>query len=116
MGLRTNFNELTFKQFLVTAEINIEDQLIVWMTIFKRYVATFAEFATANSLDYGMISHGVDLYTKDQFEDYAQYYEPVRLGIPRHFRETPGLRYHPAVINKIVRVTILPKSGDKSKI
>jgi hypothetical protein len=37
----------------------------------KRYVVTFAEFATANILDYGMISHGVDLYTEDQFEDYA---------------------------------------------
>jgi hypothetical protein len=86
------------------------------MTEFKRYVATFAEFATANSLNYDMISHGVDLYTEDQFEDYAQYHEPARLGIPRHFGETSGLRHHPAVINKIVRVTILPKSGDKIKI
>jgi hypothetical protein len=41
------------------------------MTGFKRYVATFAEFATANRLDYAMISHGVDLYTEDQFEDFA---------------------------------------------
>jgi hypothetical protein len=40
----------------------------------------------------------------------------VRLGIPRRFGETPELRHHPAVINKIARVTILPKSGDKSKI
>jgi hypothetical protein len=86
------------------------------MTGFKRYVATFAEFATANSLDYDMISQGVDLYTKDQFEDYAQYYEPARLGIPRSLGETLGLRPHPAVINKIARVTILPKSGDKIRI
>jgi hypothetical protein len=42
MGQRTDFNKLTIKQFLATAEINIEDQLIVWMTGFKRYVATFA--------------------------------------------------------------------------
>jgi hypothetical protein len=79
-------------------------------------MATFTEFATTNSLDYGMISHGIDLYTEDQFKDYAQYYEPARLGIPRRFGETPRLRHHPAVINKIARVTILPKSGDKSKI
>jgi hypothetical protein len=79
-------------------------------------VATFAEFATANNLDYDVISHGVDIYTEDQFEDYAQYYEPARLSIPSRFGETPGLRHHPAVINKISRVTILPKSGDKSKI
>jgi hypothetical protein len=55
------------------------------MTRFKKYVATFAEFATANSLDYDMISHVVDLYSDNQFEDYAHYYEPARLGIPRHF-------------------------------
>jgi hypothetical protein len=53
-------------------------------------VATFAEFATANSLNYNMISQGVDLYTVDQFEDFAQYYEPARLGIPRCFDETPA--------------------------
>jgi hypothetical protein len=51
MGQRTDFNELTVKQFLATAEINIDDQLIVWMTGFKRYVATFPEFAAANSLE-----------------------------------------------------------------
>jgi hypothetical protein len=79
-------------------------------------VATFAEFATTNNLDSDVISHGVYIYIEDQFEDYAQYYEPARLGIPRRFGETLGLRHHPAVINKIARVTILPKSGDKSKI
>jgi hypothetical protein len=116
MGQRTDFNELTVKQFLATVEINIEDQLIVWMTGFKRYVATFAEFAVTNSLDYAIISETVDLYTEDQFEDFVQYYEPARLGIPRRFGETPGLCHHPAIINKIARVTILPKTGDKRRI
>ena len=61
-------------------------------------------------------SVGIDLYTEDNFEEFVQFYEPARLGIPRRFGETAGLRHHPAVINKITRVTILPKSGDKSKI
>lgn len=65
-------NELTVKQFLATVEINIENQLIFWMTGFKHYVATFTEFATAKSLNYTIISQGVDLYTEDQFEDFAQ--------------------------------------------
>ena len=78
-------------------------------------MATFAEFATANNLDYDVISHGVDIYTEDQFEDYAQYYEPVRLGMPRRFGETSGLRHHSAIINKIVKATILPKSGIKAR-
>jgi hypothetical protein len=56
MGQRTVFNELTIKKFLATAETNINDQLIIWMTGFKRYVATFAKFAVANSLDYAIIS------------------------------------------------------------
>lgn len=37
----------------------------------------------------------------------------MRLGISRRFGETPELRNHPTVINKIARVTILPKSRDK---
>jgi hypothetical protein len=86
------------------------------MTGFKRYSTIFAEFATANSLDYDTISAAIDLYTEDNFEEFVQFYEPARLGIPRRFGETARLRHHPVVTNKITRVTILPKSGDKSKI
>jgi hypothetical protein len=116
MGQRTDFSEMVVKQFLATSEIDIEEESITWMTGFKRYSASFADFATANSLDYGIISAGLDLYTEDNFEDFVQFYEPARLGIPRRFGDTVGLRNHPTVINKIARVTILPKSGDKSKI
>jgi hypothetical protein len=116
MGQRTDFSEMAVKQFLATAEIDIDEESITWMTGFKRYSATFAEFAAANSLNYGTISAGIDLYTEDNFEDFVQFYEPTRLAIPRWFGGTVGLRHHPAVINKIARVTILPKSGDKSKI
>jgi hypothetical protein len=108
MGQRTNFSEMAVKQFLATAEIDINEQSVTWMTGFKRYSTTLAEFATANSLDYDTISVGIDLYTEDNFEEFVQFYEPARLGIPRRFGETAGLRHHPAVINKIARVTILP--------
>jgi hypothetical protein len=111
-----DISEMAVKQFLATAEIDIDEDSITWMTGFKRYSATFAEFAAANSLDYGTISAEIDLYTEDNFEDFVQFYEPARLGIPRRFGEIAGLRHHPAVINKIARVTIFPKSGDKSKI
>jgi hypothetical protein len=110
MGQKTDFSEMAVKRFLATAEIDIDEQSIAWMTGFKRYTATFAEFATANSLDYDIISDVIDLYTEDNFEEYEQFYEPVRLSIPRRFGETSKLRHHPAVINKIARVTILPKS------
>ena len=38
------------------------------------------------------------------------------MGIPIVVGTTTGLRHHPAVINKIAHVTILPKSGDRSKV
>jgi hypothetical protein len=49
------------------------------MTRLKRYVATFAEFATANSLDYDVITTSVDLYNEANFEDYVCYYESEHL-------------------------------------
>jgi hypothetical protein len=116
MGQKTDFSEMVVTQFLATAEIDIDEQSITWMTGIKRYSTTFVEFATANSLDYGTISAGIDLYTEDNFEEFVEFYEPARLGIPRRFSETAGLRHHPVVINKIAIFTILPKSGDKSKI
>jgi 2-hydroxy-3-keto-5-methylthiopentenyl-1-phosphate phosphatase len=73
MGQRPDFSEMAVKQFLTTAEIDVEEQLIIWMTRFKSYVATFAEFAAANNLNYDVISAGVDLYTKDIFEEYVHY-------------------------------------------
>jgi hypothetical protein len=43
MGHKTDFSEMAVKQFLATAEIDIDEQSITWMTSFKRYSATFAE-------------------------------------------------------------------------
>ena len=48
--------------------------------------------------------------------DYPMYYEPANVGIARVFGGTQGLRHHPTVINKIARVTFMPKSGNKDKI
>jgi hypothetical protein len=79
---------MAVKQFLATAEIDIDEKSITWMTGFKRYSATFAEFATANSLDYETISAGIDLYIEDNFEEFVQFYEPARLGISMRFGET----------------------------
>jgi hypothetical protein len=76
MGQRTNSSEMAVKQFLATAEIDIDEESITWMTGFKRYSTTFAEFAAANSLDYGTISARIDLYTEDNFEEFVQFYEP----------------------------------------
>jgi len=48
--------------------------------------------------------------------DYPMFYEAAYLGIARVFGGTQGLRHHPAVVNKIARVTFMPKSGNKDKV
>jgi hypothetical protein len=48
--------------------------------------------------------------------DYPVYCEPANVGIPRMFGGIHGLRHHPSVINKIARVTLMPKSGNKEKV
>ena len=40
----------------------------------------------------------------------------LSIRIPRVFGGIQGLRHHPVVINKIARVTFIPKSGNKDKI
>ena len=44
------------------------------------------------------------------------YYEPANVGIARSFVGIQDLRHHLVVINKIDRVTFMPKSGNKDKI
>jgi hypothetical protein len=48
--------------------------------------------------------------------DYPAFYEPAHIGIPRVFSGTQGLRHHPVVVNKIARVTFIPKSGNKNRV
>ena len=113
---RVDYNEMIIHQFYATAEVNMDARIIEWMTGKRKYEATFEEFAIANKLNYGVISNGADLLHEDAIENVAQYYEPQRLGIPTLVGTTTGLRHHPAVINKIARVTILTKGGDRNKV
>jgi hypothetical protein len=46
---------------LARAEIDIEAKTIVWMIGHRRYDATFTKFASANQLNYVVISAGCDL-------------------------------------------------------
>ena len=117
---RCDWNETVIHQFYATLEISMEEERIWWTTGKKTYYATFAQFAAANELDYDFITNEQSINTVlenplDE-NDYPMYYEPANIGIARSFGGTQGLRHHPAVINKIARVTFMPKSGNKDKI
>jgi hypothetical protein len=90
------------------------------MTKKRRYHTTFAEFAAANELDYNFLKdqHSINMKAENPLDenDYPAFYEHAHIGIPRVFGGTQGLRHRPAVINKIARVTFMPKSGNKDKV
>ena len=96
------------------------EEKIWWKTGKRVYYATFAQFAAANQLDYDLMKEAqtMDIVLENPLPetDYPIYYEPTNVGIPRVFGGTQGLRHHPAVINKIARVTLMPKSGNKEKV
>jgi len=117
---RCDWNETVIRQFYATLEINMVEETFRWTTGKRTYGATFAQFAEANELDYNFItseqSMNIVLENPLDENDYPMFYEPAHLGIARTFGGTQGLRHHPAVINKITRVTFMPKSGNKDKI
>ena len=49
---RCDWNETVIRQFYATLEINMVEEKIWWKTRKRVYYATFAQFATANQLDY----------------------------------------------------------------
>jgi len=117
---RCDWNETMIRRFYATLEISIEEEKIWWTTEKRTYYATFAQFAAANQLDYEFLkdeqSANIVLENPLDENDYLMFYEPAHLGIARVFGGTHGLRHHPAVINKIARVTFMPKSGNKDKV
>lgn len=117
---RCDWSETIIHQLYATLEIDMIHETLDWMNGKRRYHATFADFATANELSYTFLKdeHSVNMMVENTLDenDYPAFYEPAHLGIPRVIGGTQGLRHHPAVINKIARVTFMPKSGNKDTI
>jgi hypothetical protein len=80
-----------------------------------KYEASFADFARAIKINYqftigqNIVSLQDDPEMRD--DDITGYYEPNRTGIDRLYGRITGLKHWPAVLNKISRCTLVPKSG-----
>jgi hypothetical protein len=115
---KCNWNDMIVRQFYATMEIDTVKEKIEWMTGKRRYSATFDEFARANKLDNGFFLDSIDLDEEDPLpmEQRRQFYESehtmkqFKIGGPK------GLRHHPIAINKIARVTFMPKGGARGEI
>ena len=111
---RCDWNNTVIRQFYATVEVDFQEKTIEWMTGKVKYEATFADFARANSLNYASLTDDQSFDIVDELEldlhGITYMYEPAYKGIHRYFGHTNGLKHHPAVLNKISRATIIPKS------
>jgi hypothetical protein len=85
------------------------------MTRKIKYEASFADFARAIKINY-QFTTGPDIISLQddpemRDDDITGYYEPNRTGIDCFYGRITGLKHWPAVLNKISRCTLVPKSG-----
>ena len=86
------------------------------MTSTRIYTATWEEFAIANELDCAQIKgqHDITHDLQLELEEYPHYYNASDEN--RKIGTITGLMIMLAIVNKIVRQTILPKSRNPEAI
>jgi hypothetical protein len=89
--------------------------LITWITSTRKFTATFAEFETACQINYERAQNGEYVWDSDAIsvDTRQSFYKPNQYN--GHV-SVNRLRVMPAVINKIVRFTLYPKSRNSDAI
>jgi hypothetical protein len=110
-----DWNKTIIRQFYATIEIDWDKESITWITITRRFTATFAEFATACQINYEISGNGEYVWDSAPIsvDTHREFYKPNQYNGHGFVN---GLRVIPAVINKIVRFTIYRKSGNLDTI
>jgi hypothetical protein len=95
--------------------VDWEEQSVTWMTSTRKFTASFAEFSTACQINYERTQNGEFVRDSDAIsvDTHQGFYKPNQYNGHRYVN---GLRVMPAVINKIVRFTLYPKSGNSDTI
>jgi hypothetical protein len=96
-------------------EVDWEEDSIAWITNSRKFTTTFVEFATACQINYEITQNGeyvwdsnvISIDTRRSFYKRNQYNGHGFVNV---------LRVMPTVINKIVRFTLYPKSGNSDII
>jgi hypothetical protein len=96
-------------------EIDWDEESITWMTATRRFTAAFPEFATACQINYEISEIGEYVWdsTPISVDTRREFYKPNQYN---GHRSINGLRVMPAVINKIIRFTLYPKSENSDTI
>jgi hypothetical protein len=110
-----DWNETIIRQFYATVEVDWDEELVTWMTSTRKYTATFAEFATTCQINYERTQHGEFVWDSDAIsvDTHRGFYKPNQYN---GHESINGLRVMHVVINKIIRFTLYPKSGNSDTI
>jgi hypothetical protein len=92
-----------------------QGELITWIISTRKFTATFAEFGTACQINYERTQNGEYVWDLDAIsvDTRQSFYKPNQCN---GHGSINGLRVMHAVINKIVRFTLYPKSENSDTI
>jgi hypothetical protein len=113
--LTCDWNETAIRKIYPTVDIDWEDEMITWITSSRKFTATFAEFGSACQINYERTKNGEYVLDLDAIsvDTRRSFYKPNQYNGHRYVN---GLRVMSAVINKMVRFTLYPKSGNSNII
>jgi hypothetical protein len=89
--------------------------LITWFTSTRKFTATFVEFGTTCQINYESTMNGKYVWDSNAIsvDTHRSFYKPNQYN---DHGSINGLRVMPVVINKIIRSTLYPKSGNSDTI
>jgi hypothetical protein len=96
-------------------DINCDDEQITWITSTTKFTASFAEFGAACQINYERTMNRFYVWELDVIliDTRRSCYKPNQYN---GHRSVNGMRVMLVVINKIIRFTLYPKSGNSDTI
>ena len=112
-----DWDEIIIRQFYATLQIDMVEETLAWMTGKRIYHTIFAEFATANLLNYDFLKdeQSVNMVMENLLDenDYSVYYEPACLGIHRVFGDYPNITTNKVMTNIFKKFVRTPSQAHK---
>ena len=111
-SLHCNFHAKAIRQFYATVFVSPDFDHLIWMTGHQRLEASRDDFISALSLG---DSTGIKIHLEEPLALTLldEYYEP---GIPHMHGRVSGLLPIPSVVNRIMRSSFFPRSGNNDEI
>ena len=112
VALHSNFHAKVVRQFYTTVYVSPDCDHLIWMTGHQRFEASKDDFMQALNLRY---SEGVNIHVQEclaltQVDEYYDQSQPYTVG------KVSGMLPLPSVVNRIMRSSFFPRSGNNDEI